>query len=103
MGTLITGSTVSGLFLSIIESLMPVEAFIYTEVGIKFMLIAIIMNDKGNTAVILTKSLSAACPPNAVFNAFPAIAEPIPPLLLDCIKMIPTSIKHTRTNNISII
>ena len=83
-------------------SLVDVDIFYEPGVEITFKDIAKIINKAARIAVVLTKSLSAASPPKAEFRTLPVIALPIPPVLLDCIKIILTSKKHTRTNKINI-
>ena len=55
--------------------------------------------ETAKTVVILTKSLSAPWLPNAeAKEEFPAKADPIPPVLLDCNKTMPIKSKATITN-----
>jgi hypothetical protein len=57
-----------------------------------FKTIAITINNVASTLVTLTNNLSAPSPPKAASKpALPASPDPIPPVLLDCINIIPTS------------
>ena len=59
--------------------------------------IAKTINATANPLVILTNNLSAPCPPKAVLIACPPIAVPMPPVLLDCNRIIPINMIQTKT------